>query len=292
MNTKDHKYWKNDLTDEQNKFTQTALMVKLLGTVDERGWPHITFIMNNHACANDEIVWGEFMHGKSKQYIQDHPKHGYLFMSVSLPFTMFQIKADFSHINTSGDEIEQFNKSADMRYSTTMNVWRVFYNKVKATSRLQKISLIKVLGAGITNSFLKLFTKKNSKTIRLDKFGQNIFGSIMNPKFLIYIDPKDQYPIILPCFQAFPLGGTQMAFRNNQFATQLNQIPKGSKIAIYGLTMDFIAQETRGTFLGFSKSKGITLGRMEIEEVYNSGPPLPGRIYPEIEFLREVTVFE
>jgi hypothetical protein len=284
--------WASELTQEQYDFMQTPVMVKMLGTIDDKGWPHITFIANNRACSKSQVVFGEFMYGKSKQYIQDRPKHAYMFMGLSLPFTLLQIKANFSHIANKGKDIDQFNVSNDMRYSTTMNVFRVFYSDIKEVSPMKKISLLKVLGAGISNGITKKVLKTGSKEDKFNRFGKLIFNSVMNPKFLAYIDPEDSYPVILPCFQAFPPDNTQLAFRMNQFEDQLNQIPVGSKIAIYGLTMEFIAQEARGTYLGAEKYRGYMMGRMDIEEIYNSGPPMPGRIYPELDILPEVTTFD
>ncbi|TFG18860.1 MAG: hypothetical protein EU530_07945 [Promethearchaeota archaeon] len=284
--------WAPELTQEQYNFMQTPLMVKMLGTVDDNGWPHITFIANNRACSKTQVVFGEFMYGKSKQYIQARPKHAYMFMGLSLPFTLLQIKADFSHIANKGEDIDQFNVSQDMRYSTTMNVFRVFYSNIKEVSPMKKISLLKVLGAGISNGITRGSLKRDTQKETFNRFGKLIFNSVMNPKFLVYIDPKDGYPVILPCFQAFPPDNTQLAFRMNQFEDQLNQIPVGSKIAIYGLTMEFIAQEASGTYLGAEKIRGYMMGRMDIEQIYNSGPPMPGKIYPEIEVLPEITEFE
>ena len=284
--------WATELTEEQYEFMQTPLMVKMVGTIDDKGWPHITFIANNRACSKTQVVFGEFMYGKSKQYIQDRPKHAYMFMGLSLPFTLLQIKADFSNTSKKGKEIDKFNVDEGMRYSTTMNVFRVFYSNIREVSPMKKISLLKVLGSGISNGITKGSLKTDSQEVKFNTYGKLIFNSVMNPKFLAYIDPKDGYPVILPCFQAFPPDNTQLAFRMNQFEDQLNQIPVGSKIAIYGLTMEFIAQEARGTYLGAEKYRGYTMGRMNIEEIYNSGPPMPGRIYPTLDILPEITDFE
>ena len=37
----------------------------------------------------------------------------------------------------------------------------------------------------------------------------------------------------------------------------------------------------RGKFRGFKKHRGIDLGRIDIDWVYNSMPPVFGQIYPE-----------
>jgi hypothetical protein len=113
----------------------------------------------------------------------------------------------------------------------------------------------------------------------------------MNPKFIAFLDPVDNYPIIIPCFQALAADGTKLVFSPTLFKEQLEYIPLGSKVAVFGMTMDFIAQMIKGTFKGYEKHRGITLGEISIEQVYNCAPPLPGYIYPEVEVLPEITEF-
>ena len=59
---------------------------------------------------------------------------------------------------------------------------------------------------------------------------------------------------------------------------------------MFGLTMDMEDVLVRGDFAGFARSRGVRVGRVEVDFVYNSMPPVPGRIYPPVE-LEPVTVF-
>jgi hypothetical protein len=284
--------WKKELSKEACDFTQNLTMIKLVSTIDDKGWPHITFISNNKAKSPNQIVWGEFMHGKSKRYIQDNPKHGYFYMSGEKPLRMLQIKANFSHILKAGEDLDEFNNSSTMRYNNTVNVWRAFYGNVVSVSPFQKISIGKLIKGIIFSMWAKGAAKSGMTEERLDQFGKGIFTGAMNPKFLAFIDPDDGYPIVLPCFQAIAADYTRLVFPPTMFKEQLAYIPENSKVAVYGLNSEFIAQTVKGTFLGYKKYRGVTLGSVNIEEVYNAGPPLPGVIYPEIEVLPEVTDFE
>jgi hypothetical protein len=284
--------WDKEITEESLKHTQIPMMVKLLGTTDEKGWPHLTFIASSRAKTNKQLVWGQFLHGNSKQYIQDNPKHSYLFMSIDMPFKMLQIKANFTHTLNKSEDLDKLNTGDDMRYSTTMNFFKAFYSDIVAASQLQKISIIKLL----KNIFLSKIGKGGIKSnkeeeARLDKFGKVIFTHALNPKFIAYLDPNDDYPIIVPCFQAISHEHTKLVFSPSLFKEQLSIIPTDSKVAVFGMTMDFIAQVVKGTFLGFEKHRGINLGIIDIEEVYNSAPPLPGLIYPKKAVLPEISEF-
>jgi hypothetical protein len=283
--------WTEKLTKDAIDFTQAFMMVKLISTIDDRGWPHITFIASNKAKSDSQIVWGQFFEGKSKKFIQDNPKHGYLYMSIEKPMQILQIKADFSKIKTKGEDLNYFNETKEMRYNTTSNVWRVFYNEILSASPLQKLSILKLLKGILFCKIGKGGAKENLQEERLDQFGKQIFTGAMNPKFLAFLDPSDGYPIIIPCFQVLAADYTKLVFPPSLFETQLGEIPINSKVAVFGMTQEFVAQTIKGDFLGFNKYRGITLGEINIEEVYNSTPPLPGYIYPEKEVLPEVTDF-
>lgn len=284
--------WDEELTEERFEHAQIPMMVKLLGTTDEKGWPHLTFIASNRAKTNKQLVWGQFLHGNSKQYIQDHPKHSYLLMSIDMPFKMLQIKANFTHTLDKSEDLDKLNTGDDMRYSTTMNFFKAYYSDIVAASQLQKISIIKLLKSIILSKIGKGGLKSNKMAeARLDKFGKIIFKGALNPKFIAYLDPNDGYPIIVPCFQAFSHDHTKLVFSPSLFKEQLTIIPKDSKVAVFGMTMDFVAQVVKGTFLGFQKHRGVKLGIIDIKEVYNSAPPLPGLIYPEKAVLPEITEF-
>ena len=41
--------WDSEFSDELIEFTQPDIMVKLVSTIDSRGWPHLTIITSNRA---------------------------------------------------------------------------------------------------------------------------------------------------------------------------------------------------------------------------------------------------
>jgi hypothetical protein len=50
-------------------------------------------------------------------------------------------------------------------------------------------------------------------------------------------------------------------------------------------------QVVKGSYKGTQIIGDIEYGLIEIEEIYNSSPPIPGKIYPEIERRPKVTQF-
>ncbi len=41
--------WDSEFSDDLIEFTQPDIMVKLVSTIDSRGWPHLTIITSNRA---------------------------------------------------------------------------------------------------------------------------------------------------------------------------------------------------------------------------------------------------
>lgn len=292
MSKKENQGWSSEFSEEAIEFTQPDIMLKVIATIDERGWPHLTIITCNRAITKDTLVWGQFSVGVSKKYVQEvNPKQGIIFMTGDMPFKILQIKADFDHTSTEGPDIKYFNESKLMRYMTYMNIYKVYYNKVVAVSPVKKLPL-----GGIAKGILKGMIgkgglKTNLDEKRLNSLGIKIFKGPINPKFLAYIDPSDGYPIIIPMVQLTAADHNRLVFSPSALKSDIEKIPVGSKVAVLGMTMDLANQLVNGTFTGFQKSRCTRLGVIDIEEIYNSSPPLAGKVYPEMAIRPKITDF-
>ncbi len=281
--------WSSEFSEEVIKFTQPDIMVKLISTIDQRNWPHLTLISSNRAISKDQIVWGQFFIGKSKEYVQKNPKQGLFYMTAESPFKFIQVKANFSHTKTEGEDMEYFNNSAFMRYFTYINIYKVFYNKVVAVTPIKDLPY-----GGVTKKIFKEI-QKSSKTgleeKRLNVIGYKLFTDPIGVRAIAYIDPSDGYPIIIPHLQLQAIDHNRLYFPLTALKEDLLQIPVDSKVAVFGANFDMASQVVKGTFTGFQKVGDIEYGLIEIEEVYNSSPPITGKIYPEIQIRKKVTKF-
>ena len=284
--------WSPELSEKAVEFTSTELKLAIIGTIDPRGWPHLTLITYNKATSKNQLAWGQFTEGLSKKYVHENPKQGILFMNIEMPFRFLQIKADFSHDTTEGKDIEYFNKLQLMRYMTYVNIARVYYEDVVSATQLRPLP-IGGIAVGIIKDILgKGGLKTGLPEKRLNVMGMKIFKGPINPKFISYIDPTDGYPVIIPCLQLQAVDHNRLVFPlGSALKEDLLLIPENSKVAVFGTTFDLANQLVNGTFTGYQKSRGIKFGVIEIEEIYNSCPPLTGVIYPEIQTRPKVTNF-
>jgi hypothetical protein len=282
-------HWSSELSEEIINFTKPDIMVKLIATVDPRNWPHITMISSNRVKSTEQIVWGQFMRGKSKEYIKKNPKQGFFYMTAETPFKFIQIKADFSYERSEGEELEYFNKSDFMRYFTYINVYKVYYNKIIAATPIRDLPF-----GGIPKKVAREIKKLAATGLdekRLNVIGYKLFTNPIGIRAIAYIDPVDGYPIIVPHLQLEAVDHNRLYFPITALKEDLLKIPVNSKVATFTANFDMANQVVKGTYTGTQKVGEIEFGLIEIEEIYNSSPPIPGKIYPEIETRPKVTKF-
>lgn len=284
--------WLSEASEEAIQFTQPGMMLKLIGTIDERGWPHITFIAMNRIINKEQVVWGAFTEGMSKKNVKKTPKQGILYMTAEMPFKFLQAKVDFNHTTTEGEDLEFFNSSDLFRYFTYYRVHTAYYNNIVSISPIRNLPLFGIVKGILKNIIGKGGAKTKLNEKRLNVIGYDLFTATIGIRAIGYIDPSDGYPVIIPCIQLQATDHNRLVFPPSVLKEDLYKIPINSKVAVFGMNFDFANQVVKGTFTGFKKFRGIKFGVIEIEEIYNSSPLVVGKIYPEIKTLPKVTRFE
>lgn len=281
--------WDSEFSDELIEFTQPDIMVKLVSTIDSRGWPHLTIITSNRAKSRDQIVWGQFFAGTSKENVQKNPKQGIFYMTTEAPFRFIQVKADFTHTKTEGEDLDYFNQSDFFRYFTYINVYKIFYNNVIAVTPIRGLP-----PGSIPRKIIKAIEKEaktNLEEKMLDVIGYKLFTNKIGVRAIAYIDPSDGYPIIIPHLQLNAVDHNRLYFPLTALKEDFLQIPVNSKVAVIGANFDMASQVVKGTFTGIHKFEETEYGLIDIEEIYNSSPPIVGKIYPKIESVPKVSDF-
>jgi len=281
--------WDSEFSDELIEFTQPDIMVKLVSTIDSRGWPHLTIITSNRAKSSDQIVWGQFYAGTSKEYVQKDPKQGIFYMTAEAPFKFIQVRADFTHTKNEGEDLDYFNQSDFFRYFTYINVYKVFYNNVVAVTPIRNLP-----PGNIPRKIVKAIIKEaktNLEEKRLNVIGYKLFTNKIGVRAIAYIDPSDGYPVIIPHLQLNAVDHNRLYFPLTALKEDFLKIPVNSKVAVIGANFDMASQVVKGTFTGIQSVENVEYGLIDIEEIYNSSPPIVGKIYPEIETRPKVNNF-
>ncbi len=282
--------WTDRLSEEQIAFTTPEIMVKLIGTVQPDGYPHITLITSNVAEDATTIKWGQFTQGRSKRYVRSNPKQGILYMTAQRPFRFLQLKADWQRCSKEGADAAEFNQQQLFRYNTYMRIATVYFNRVVAAGPIRTIGIGGLLKGALTNFFARGGLRKSDGDERLPPFGDELFSSAFTPKFVAHID-ADGYPIILPIFQARSIDRKRIVYPYTQFGADLASIQPGTTLAFFAMNTELMSILVMGTMREARRSRGVKYGIVEIEQVYNSMPPLPGQIYPTLDTREKVEAF-
>ena len=292
--SKKSKIWSSTFTKDGMELSDLEVGLKLLATIDPRGWPHITMISFNRAKTPEQVVWGEFTVGTSKRNVLQNPKQGAFYMNAVMPFKFLQAKITFDHRVKGGEDCEYFSRGQMLRYNTYMNVEKAYYNSVKAATPVIDLKILPIAKGLILNLFAKNKAKDPNAEEKLPKLAYNLYNNPFNPKFISFLDPDDRYPLIIPCFQLRAPDRSKLIFPYSQFKEELELLKEGAHVSTFAVIaeeIELISMVIQGTFTGMQKFGNVKCGVIQIDEVYNSMPPLSGVIYPKLKTRPKVTNF-
>jgi len=261
--------------------------VGLIATVSEGELPHITLITALQARSTTELIWGQFSEGMSKRNVRKNPRVGFLIMSLSKE--LWRGKAVWKKALNEGDEYIMFNKKPMWRYNSYFGLHTVHYMDLVETTGREKLPMGGIVRGALMTKCAKAGASSGEQARILKPFAEDLFNDIGALKFISYIG-SDGYPVIIPAIRCQAADSRRLAFAPTAYREELAAIPAGTTVAVFGLSLTMEDVLVRGTFRGFSRHRGVKLGTVDIDWVYNSMPPKQGQIYPEIE-MRPVVNF-
>ena len=271
---------------EMNAFAP-AEKIGLVACVNPAGLPHVTLITSIMAAKPDQLTLGQFCKGLSKQYIQENSQVAFLIMTMDKK--MWRGRARWTHLKNEGPEYERYNAIPMFRYNTYFGINTVHYLDLIETSECEDLPMPKIILSAMLTKLAKSAAGTGVKDRILKPFGEDLFNQLHALKFIAYVGPEG-FPIIVPAIQCQAADSRRLAFSPIAFKDELIRISKGTRVAVFALTMAMEDVLIRGTFRGYQRTMGLTLGTIDIEWVYNSMPPAHGQIYPELA-LQTITDF-
>jgi hypothetical protein len=261
--------------------------VGLLATITPEGLPHITLITAIQAKDANHMIFGQFSEGLSKKNVKKNSNTGFLIMNQKM--NLWRGKAKWMHEEKEGEDYEMFNKKPMYRYNAYFGIHTVHYMDLVETYGREKLPLGGIILGSLLTGIAKAGAKTGAEAQILKPWAMRLFTRIDATKFLSYVG-KDGYPVIIPVLQCQAADSRRLVFSLGAYREELLLIPTGTKLAIFGMSLEMEDVLVRGAFSGYKNYRGITLGALDIEWVYNSMPPLSGQIYPEKD-LKAVTEF-
>jgi hypothetical protein len=270
------------------KAMDSMTKVGLLATVNREGLPHLTLISSLQANTPQQLIWGQFVEGLSKEYIRENPQVGFLVMTLDKQ--LWRGKATFTHMAQQGPEFEMYNNTPMFRYNAYFGIHTVYYMDMIEHWGQQALPMGVVVLAAIQTTIARtLASRRKAKPVlgnvvcgqSLTPWTQTLMNKLDNLKFLAYVD-ADGYPVIIPVIQAQAASNERIIFATGAYKHELEAIPPNTSTAVLGMSLDMEDVLMRGKFQGIQRTGGIRWGSIQVDWVYNPMPPKPQQIYPQV----------
>lgn len=270
---------KRHFSEDDISRLQPTEKIGLLATVNSSGKPHITLITSLQPADHTRMVFGEFVKGLSKKHVQQNPKTAFLLMTLDR--AVWRGRADYTHLRTEGPEYRMLNEKPMFRYNAYLGINTVYYFELQALLEKQHLPMPAIIRSALATRLAKPAAKSSGRQAVLNPMAEKIFNMPGALKFIAWMT-EDGYPALVPVPQCQAADSTRLAFSPGPYGEELKNIPLKAEVAVFALTLRMEDVLVRGTFNGFTRSRGVSLATMDINWVYNSMPPVPGQIYPEV----------
>lgn len=261
--------------------------IGLVATSDEEGYPHLTFLSSLQAKGEDQMTFGQFSQGLSKEFIRERPEIAFLVMNADME--LWRGRARFTHTATSGEDYEIYNNKPLFRYNSYLGFNTIYYMDLVGITPREKLNLAKIGVGGVLSRLAKPFAVKSEKKA-LTSIGKKLFADFAGIKYLAYMG-KDGWPHIIPIIQAANAGSDRVVFSTIPYGRELRSVPAGAKCAVLALNLQMQSVLVKGKFSGIKPRGIVPAGLLEIERVYNSMPPKAQYIYPTDNRIQPVTEY-
>jgi hypothetical protein len=231
------------------------------------------------ACAPQQLAFGQFTEGFSKQHILNNPKTGFLIMSLDK--NLWRGKATFTHATKEGPEYDYYNNVPMFRYNAYFGVHTVYYLDLLSHTGKAPLPMNQIIFAAVKTMLARTLNLKPGDQEVLNPWTRAFLNKLDNLKFISWVG-ADGYPLIIPAIQTQCLDKQHILYSTSVYSDELTAIPAGAEVAVFSMALTMEDVLLRGKYLGLRRQAGIKAGVVQVDWVYNPMPPVPGQIYPPV----------
>jgi len=275
-------------TEEDIESLRPAMKIGLLATVNDEGLPHVTLLSSLQAASPTRLTFGQFIEGLGKSHVRSNPRVGFLVMTLHRE--MWRGTAVFTGTARNGPELDAYNQVPMFRYNAYFGIHTVYSFDLVQHGGREPLPMGRVVAAALATKTAALFAGPARGDVALNRWTRDLLNGMGNLKFAAFVDAQG-FPRIVPVIQAQCCPGDRIIFSTAAFSDELSAIPAGTALAVFGMTLKMEDVLVRGIFQGTRRIGPFRCGLLDADWVYNSMPPVPGRIYPPAE-LTPVKTFD
>lgn len=241
------------LSPKQIESLHITETVKFIATADQTGKVNIAPIITTDYYRDNTLIFGDFLMWKTKQNLLQNPQVSVLVVDQSLNF--FKIRGSFLGFEQKGEAFEFMNNTPLFRYNAYTGVRSAGLIRIESATDTLPLSKMKMAAAFLANKLTKSDYSLNP--VVMEKFAR-----LQSLKAVTWL--SDQGPEVAPVTTVGVKGKT-MEFDNQD-------CPAECFAALAVITMDPVSYQVKGHL---KQHNGKC--RLQIEEIYSGGLPLPGQ---------------
>jgi predicted pyridoxine 5'-phosphate oxidase superfamily flavin-nucleotide-binding protein len=292
-----------NISEKGMKAFQEDAAPKYLATINDDGIPNVVPILSLDTVDEQTIMFGDYMIWKTKDNLLSNSRVACAATSMK-EFKTYILKGNFKEFIKKGDLVDRANQKELFKYNAYTGVRGIGIISVENILPSKKLLSLSML----TNIIKMKLGKGAVETYQLDTKNQDHNGVFIHPRIMnhfkgitslkcLAFKDEDEYPMIIPLTSMSPKKDRhRLVFSYSGIKKEIERIPLLSKVAIsifklktdknilslafsdqipLGLVQP-IAYQIKGRYKGIDKFRGVSLGVIDVEEVYSSSPPLPG----------------
>lgn len=269
---------RTSFTEQEIQAFAPSEKIGIVATIRD-GMPHISLLTSIMAKDETHLTIGEFCKGWSKENMEKNNNIG--FAILTLDRRLWLGKARWTHKAHEGKEYEIYNAQPMFRYNTYFGINTVHYLDLVEVEGGESIPMGAIVKSALLTKLSKASARSKPETHALKAFAVRLFNQLDSLSFLAF-PGSDGFPEIVPLFQAQAADSGRIAFHCGAFREKIAQIPRGAHAAVFCVSMQMEDVLVRGVYNGTSRVRGMRLGTLDVNWVYNSLPSAHGQIYPEV----------
>jgi len=264
-----------DLPQKVRDLFAEEMAAKFLATADASGKVNVALIVTLQpppGDRSDRLIFGEFLMWRSKRNLEEN--HRVAAAAVNMKLKMATLRGDFQGFEKKGDYKDFIDASPFMRYNA--------YSGVRAAGVID-VREVEYIGGPFMPTLATDFLRLRMSGAGGMK-GRVVIPGLVREKFAklssikaLAVMGEDGYPCVFPVLTVAPAGEGGLKLWAAGYNRGMMGIKVPCQAAMSLVTMDAKSYKVTGEL----KSGNRRTLLLEVEEVYNSMPPLAGeRIIP------------
>lgn len=242
-----------------------------LATIGPDGQPNVVPVISIEPWDRGTLIFGDFMIRKTKRNLELNS--GVAVGVLTQDMSAWWLRGRFQGFERTGPKVDKINSSDMFRYNAYTGIRSAGTIAVQEVSAKQTIkpaeALPRLAACGLRRALGAALPAKGPMPARV----REKFARIKAAKFVAWAG-DDGSPHVRAGVSLLPVGAGQLAVAKADL--EPGAPAPGARVAAAIITFDPIAYQVKGTLIKYKSYAGVSVARIDVDEVYSASPPLPG----------------